>query len=425
MKNPKLCIIFLLFLQSVIYAGDGMKEQIVLTTIQELIHEHGQPFSERIEKGVAQVATLWQDVDGTPEEFQEFCKTNFIANEQELYDTFLRFDKNLEAIYGHNLEIGRTLSEPLQLEIGDVLPIDYLFAEYDPFAHLRDDLFKTQIAFVALLNFPLYSLQELLALGEKWDRTEWAYTRLAQQFTRRIPANANQALTKAYVKADDYIANYNVYMNNLLDENGDRLFPKGLKLITHWGLRDELKAQYANDDGLKKQQLIFQVMQRIVTQEIPANVINSDKVDWAPISNKVFKNGKEIKSAAENNERYRQLLAVFEAEKQLDPYTPLLPTKIDRRFDGDREIPEKEFEALISAVLKDPVVKDVAALIESRLGRKLQPFDIWYNGFKSRSNINEQKLDEIVTEKYPTVKSFKDDLESILLDLGFSKEMAL
>jgi hypothetical protein len=415
----------LCFLQANVLFGGTVNIETVNATIQQLNNQHGEQYTSRIKKGVTQVAKLWQNVDGSSEDFKSFCNTNFITNEKELFDTFLRFDKNLEAIYGHNLEINRTLSGPIQLEIGDVLPVDYLFAEYDPYAHIRDDLFKTKIAFVALLNFPVYTLKERLSLGEKWDRNQWAFTRLAQQFTRRIPAEANQELTKAYVQADDYIANYNVYMHNLLDENGDRLFPKGLKLITHWGLRDELKGQYANSNGLEKQQLIYQVMLRIVKQEIPAKTINSDKVDWAPVSNDVFQNNKKIKSVSENDERYSQLLAVFKAEKQLDPYTPLLPTKIQRRFDGDREIPEQEFEALISAVLKDPVIKDVAALIESRLGRKLQPFDIWYNGFKPRSTINEQMLDEIVTQKYPTVKAFKSDLENILSDLGFTKERAL
>lgn len=403
--------------------GDIVKENVE-ETINRLVEKHGQAQRDRVTKGVHQVAALWQDSDGSAEEFQSFCLTHFVADEKALFETFMRFDKNLEAIYGHSLEINRTLSEPIQLEMGQVLPVDYLFAEYDPFAHIREDLFKTKAAFVALLNFPLYPLEERLAMGPQWSREEWAYTRLAQQFSQRIPADVNQELTRAYVQADDYIANYNIYMDHLVDEQGERLFPEGLKLITHWGLRDELKGQYAKADGLSRQRMIYQVMQRIITQTIPGEVINSDEVDWNPYTNLVLKEGKAISFAAEDNDRYRHLRNVFLAEKKVDPYTPSVPTKIKRRFERDREIPEKEFEALISSVLRAPVFAQVARLIAKRLGRPLEPFDIWYNGFKARGTIDEAELDRIVGQKYPSVEAFKNDLENILSRLGFSDSMA-
>jgi len=56
-------------------------------------------------------------------------------------------------------------------------------------------------------------------------------------------------VTRVGTQADLYIAQYNVWMHHLLDEKGERLFPKGLRLITHWNLRDELKADYADRAG--------------------------------------------------------------------------------------------------------------------------------------------------------------------------------
>ena len=69
-------------------------------------------------------------------------------------------------------------------------------------------------------------------------------------------------------------------------------------------------------------------------------------------------------------------------------------------------------------------MKKVADLISKKLGRRLQPFDIWYNGFKNRSSIEESSLDAITRRKYPTKEAFVDDLPHILQELGFTKEKA-
>jgi hypothetical protein len=66
----------------------------------------------------------------------------------------------------------------------------------------------------------------------------------------------------------------------------------------------------------------------------------------------------------------------------------------------------------------------VARLIQKRLGRELHPFDIWYDGFKARNSIPEEKLDKLVLEKYPTLMSFQNDIPNILKKLGFSTEQS-
>ncbi|MBN1482223.1 hypothetical protein EH223_08195 [candidate division KSB1 bacterium] len=392
--------------------------------VRDLLDQHGAEASERINAGVRQVANFWQETDGSSADFVSFCTDYFIAETEQLQLTFVRFERNFEIVWGHAHEVGRDLSMPLQLEMNPVLPVDYLFAEYDPFAHLQDDMYANKIAFVVLLNFPIATLDEKLAEGATWSRSEWAKARLAETCATRVPAEVSQELAKVYVQADDYIANYNIVMHNLVNEKGDRLFPAGLKLITHWGLRDELKSHYARQNGVPHQQMIYEVMQDIITQDIPRVVINNETVEWNPMQNQVFRDGRKIDFEREPDVRYQKLLSVFKAERSLDAYSPNMPTKIDRRFQRDREIPELEFENLISAVLKAPVAKDVAQLIAQRLDRLLQPFDIWYDGFKGRSSIGESELDKIVSERYSTVQAFQDDLPRILSDLGFSAETA-
>ena len=84
-----------------------------------------------------------------------------------------------------------------------------------------------------------------------------------------------------------------------------------------------------------------------------------------------------------------------------------------------REIPETEFEQLLISIVDAPVAQKVAALIRKRVDRDLEPFDIWYDGFKLRSSLDVEDLDRRVGERYPTPRAFKDDLPFLLRNLGF------
>ena len=89
-------------------------------------------------------------------------------------------------------------------------------------------------------------------------------------------------------EAGQYISQYNIWMYHLLTPQGQRLFPPKMRLLSHWNLRDEIKADYPDkENGLAKQRMIQQVMERIVTQTIPQSVINNPGVDWNPYSNEV------------------------------------------------------------------------------------------------------------------------------------------
>jgi hypothetical protein len=107
-----------------------------------------------------------------------------------------------------------------------------------------------------------------------------------------------------------------------------------------------------------------------------------------------------------------------------DPYSPTAPTLMDRRFEENREIPEKRVAEMFEQVLSSPLVPRVAAVIRQRLGRPLEPFDIWYSGFKTTGAYTEAQLDEITRKKYPSPKAFDDDIPNILEKLGFDRATA-
>ena len=402
-----------------------ISEKSVSEVTKSLLDSIGETQRIRIERGVKQVAQLWQQTDGTNEDFTTFCMENFIADSVQLDVLYKRLEKNFETLSGYFNEIDVTLKEPIQLVGFEESPVDMLFGGYDVRAHMDDDFYANKIAFVTALNFPFYSLDEKTKLGDTWTRKQWAYARMGDRFTSRIPAQVQQHLSQTLTNADSYISNYNIYMGQLVDAKGEKLFPADMKLITHWGLRDELKSDYADKvNGLNKQQLIYEVMKRIIEQSIPSEVINNGKYTWNPVENKIFDSGKELPSKPENDVRYEVLLQNFKANRQIDAYSPNFPTALSRNFDAAMEIPQKDVENLFKSLLSSQQVKEVAAYIKSRLGRDLQPFDIWYNGFKAKGEISEDELTKITSAKYPTPLAVEKDLPNILIKLGWKSEKA-
>ncbi len=255
-------------------------EQALPALKQQLLAKHGEAQRARIERGVNQVASLWRPSDGDASALASFALENFISDPALLKATFEHFEYAEEQIDGYLNEMGRELRHWTDLDVGPILPIDRVFSAWDPSAHVTDDLFDNKAAFVVLLNFPLTTLDERLKMGHAWTRRQWAEARLGQRFSKRVPAEVSQQVSKAYSDGESYIAEYNIWMHHLLDADGRRLFPKGLRLISHWNLRDELKADYADPNALAKQRMIQKVMERIVTQTIPAAVIN---LSWTAV----------------------------------------------------------------------------------------------------------------------------------------------
>jgi hypothetical protein len=408
-----------------------------------LVQKHGQSSRDRAERGVSQVTAYWRGRDGDAATLRAFVEESFVADPKQLDALHQRFSAAFEQIDGHLLEIGRALRSWDELELGPQMEVDQLFAALDVGAHLSEDLFSSKLAFVALLNFAQPDLQEMVAQGPRWSRKQWAEARLTRRFAVRPSGAALQAVAKARADAEAYIAGYNVWMHHVLAQDGNRLFPKGVRLLTHWNLRDQIKADYAEPDrpvALARQRLVREVMERIVTQEIPQAVIDDPRVDWNPATNTVTAappetveteqmkaQGKRppspsISPAREPDTRYAVLFADFRASRQLDADSPMARTEIDRHFQLDDELPEQRVRALLTQVLESPLVPRVAALIQKRLGRPLEPFDIWYDGFIEKQP--EGELSKLTRARYPTADAYKKDIPRLLQGLGFTAEKA-
>jgi hypothetical protein len=475
-------------------AGEGVRapwlDAAQSKTESELVAKYGEGQRERARRGLKQVGEFWRTEDGDQAAFEAFVRANFAGDQATLDTTFARFERPMEQLEGHLQEIGREFRTQADLDLGPMLPLDETFAGFDPGAHVIDDMFHNKLAFVVLLNFPLTTLEQRLNEGQHWTRRQWAEARLAQRFSKRVPAEVNQAIAQAQAEGDHYISEYNIWMYHVVgrpsaigdrpsakaDPAGDqtRLFPKGMRLLSHWNLRDEIKADYdVQQNGLARQRTVQQVMERIVTQTIPEAAINNPQVDWNPWTNEVkpaaekdsdFVPGRQENPSAakagqlrepngtaeavplrgkaevaplqksgneqgrnglnqrEPDTRYAILQNDYLAERKMDPYSPTAPTLMARRFDENREIPEARVRQMLVDIVSSPLVPRVAALIEKRLGRPLEPFDVWYSGFRPKSEYTEAQLDEIVRRRYPTAEAYRKDIPNLLMKLGFSRE---
>ncbi|MEO5822234.1 MAG: hypothetical protein ABIT71_17145 [Vicinamibacteraceae bacterium] len=400
-----------------------------------LVARHGDAERPRITRGVTQVRRAWRAEDGDAAAFRALIESEFLPAGAGLDAAFVRLESALESVDGYFNALGRDLRRGLDLAIGPELPIDGRLGAWDPSSHVTDDLFSTRIAFVVLLNFPRSTLAERLRDGQQWSRRQWAETRLTGRFALRVPAAAQARLADARAAAEGYINGYNLRAHHLLAKDGRRLFRPKLRLLSHWNLRDEIKAAYADADGLDRQRVMVAAMDAIVRQTIPAAVIDNPALDWTPETGAVAVSpvtddaapagaATVASTTREADVRYARWKALFDAERDIDRATPDYPTLIDRKFEVEREIPLAEVERLLRAVLEAPVGARVGGLITARLKRALEPHDIWYAGFKPSAGVSESALDAKTRQRYPTAEAFAADLPRILTDLGFAPERA-
>ena len=373
--------------------------------------------------GVQQAAALWTEKDGTQAEFEQLVADHLCQTDSERYALFESLSRIFEQVYQSADMLTVELLRPTQLtNASEPQESDWIMSGYSPLAHFSDDMFANKLAFITIINFPHYSLEEKNRLGKNWTRLEWAYARMGDVFTTRVPGEVNTRMAQALAEAENYIADYNIYMGNLRTEDGRQLWDNDKILLSHWNLRDELKALYQSNNlesrgqNREKQEMIYQVMQRIVSQTIPAEAINNPSFVWQPYADQTEGN--------EPYTRYQKILDIAHAYFAEDAYCPSAPTSIQRNFEEGVEIPAPELDSLFRALVGSEQVAKVAQIIKERLERDLRPYDIWYDGFKARASLNEDELSAQTRKLYPDAMAFAADMWRLLTKMGFYSEDA-
>ncbi len=390
-------------------------------TVASIVGRHGEGARARAERGVRQVARRWQRSDGDAAAFGAFCEQHFVADPGERRRLLDRFETALEQVGGHLHEMRRTLRRWSDLRGDDFPGVDDLFAKFDPAPDLSDQFYRQQIAFVALLNFARPELPEMLEAGGAWSVDEWAEARIAQAFGVRVPAELNDLARRVGHEANVFVQEFHVPVGRMVDADGRTWFDAGRRLIAHWLVREQIKAGYGREDGVRMQRALAWVMARHVDGSIPRSVMDgSAAAAWDPQRNTL--DGVPASGPPVGPERYRQWLAHRGLAERFDAIHPDHPTAMARKFDLQREIPEAEVERLLVELLEAPVRRDLAALLRRRIGRPLEAFDIYFEDLVEGGDAAE--LDAAVRARFADERDFQRRLPEVLRGLGFSDEDA-
>jgi hypothetical protein len=326
-------------------------------------------------------------------------------------------------IRGHNRELSLALNYPIVTKTRPVTEMDRLFGK----TKLNIDYYKNDLALAIGLNFPYYTTTEKEQLGADWSRKDWAKVRIGDMFDYRSDPDKEPDPIPIPDELRDYTSLYILSMDHMLSADMEILFPEGTRLNSHNGLRDEIKGLYTRDNPLKRQQMISTIVMHIINQTIPECMIGETDFYWEPIANQIFIKEKDkfkkTDFTTEPDNRYKVLHHNMTSKMRQDVKYPEGSTYLSRTFEN-RQLSEEKIVELLESVVSAPEKKEIAGIIEKQLGRKLEPFDIWYSAFQSNSNFNMDKLDEIIRQKYPTPLAFQEDIPQILRRVGFPDDNA-
>ena len=391
--------VFKSFIKEAKAAQGVIADETVQKVQTDLNKIYGEKNSERIAKGTAQIAKNWRKTDGSNEDFVKFCMENFLAD-KDLISNFQVIQQNLALQNGLLAKIRFRFYESKNFTDMKEVRVDQYFRNSMP----GIDPYQGKLAQFIQLNFPAYTFEEKRLKGKNWSRLEWAMVKLGDYYPDRGNSGYKSVSGDEVRDFQNYMGKYFFRMDHICMPDLTYPFKKALTLHSHFGLRDNLKEEYTRQGGFARQELTGKIIEHITQGTVPAEFIGDTATRWNPWTNELFKieAGKAVKIqfASEGTKRYAGLLASFKNRSSEDPSFSKASTVIDRTFENSN-FKAEEVEGLIRSFLSDPVIASVGKLISKRLGRPLQPFDIWYSGFQGQSAFPANKLDSITKSRYP------------------------
>ena len=392
--------------------------------ISALIALHGEPHRTRIERGVRQCARRWTAADGDQQAFESFCRTSFVADAAKLPALLDRLEAAIEKIGGHLYEMRRSLRRWSDLAGEEFPGVDDMLATFDPAPDLSEQLYRQRLAFVALLNLDRADLRSMLAHGANWSTDEWAAVRVAQQFGARIPSALNDRAREVSHRCSRWVSGFHVPVGRLVDASGTRWYDTDRALLTHWLVREEIKAQGTMPHGLPRQRALAHVLARAIDGSIPSDVMERRSAsDWdaarntlggAPVKGDGSRHGEDVMGPV----RYERWIEQFRLAQEFDAHHPEHPTAIARKFELAREMPESDIERLLTDLLDHPARDALSAWLSKRLGRPLEAFDIYFEDVGDATDA--EALNAAVRAKFPDEGAFERALPEVLRGLGFT-----
>ncbi len=388
-----------------------------------LLSRVGEASRERLHRGIRQVSRAWVPADGDSAALQAFIEKHFVADPTDLGRLRTRLEQALESVWGHLYEARRNLRRWSDLRGDEMTGIDDILAMFDPAPDLSEQVYQQKLAFLALLNFPKRDLATMIRDGADWSTNEWVETRIVQAFGPRIPKELSDKARVVGHRCSQFVNDFHIPVEAVVSE-GARFMPAGRRLIAHWLVREEVKAQYGDGPvrGAPRQRSLMHVMRHHIESSVPATVMGgTNTLDWDPAADTL--GGSPVMAAdTVGLVRYERWLDQFHLAREFDRHHPDHPTAMSRKFDLAREVPEAEAEALLISLLEHPARRALASFLRAKIGRPLESFDVYFEDFAEARPAAE--MNAAVTERFKDEKALQAALPDVLRGLGWSAEDA-
>jgi hypothetical protein len=427
MKNRRLTttLICLLILSGISFSQERqpVSAEEIKEIKRELESKHGKEAEPRIEKGVSQLAQIWDFTNSTVDEFRTFCLDNFLS-ESDLQKNFPLISDNLILIGSSLSVIQAKMNEPYAFTDIDELHANRFFSKAIP----SYNAYTSGLAYFIKLNFPVWSLAEKQQMHAGWDRNQWIMSAIGSYYPGKMVVR-NSALGSKQSEFRRYMDTYFFDMERIMDEKGNYPFHERLSLHSHRGFRDNTKEEYTKEGGFARQKLAGDILVKVFTGEVPFRFLSDTSTRWNPFRNELsVLEGRKLKKLrkydTESDKRYEGLKNLFRIEQGVDSVYGDGSTYITRTFER-ASLTVGETEKIIEEFLSTPLTKDVGKLIAKKLDRKLYPFDVWYSGFQEQSFYSAAFLDSLTRARYPYPEALEDDIKNILVKMGFPEEEAI
>ncbi len=316
----------------------------------------------------------------------------------------------------------------VMMQTGPLEPVDSIFADMDPNAHILEDFYRSKLAHCILLNFPLLSLDEKRKLSTtEASRALLAQCRLAEFCQYRVPFEVRALESSAVSQTFQYLGHLMFDLDRIVTDEGRPMMDSPIKVDCHWGLRDQIVLYYQDPAGLSKQKLLAKIWERAILEEAPSEYYDNSTTQWDPVANVMYETGSNLSKPCKAffTGHYARLSGLFEAKKAEDVYSPEMPRFIDRSCEQLREISEQNTRTLLIDFLTNPLLPLCAEHLKKQLKRPLHAFDIVYNQFGLADNTTPNHYDDIVAQRFPTLSHFKAAIPDLLINLGFDPQLSL
>ena len=404
-----------------------ISEKMINKTVTALCGCEKNPDAVVVEQCVRVVSARWIETDGTEDEFHAFCLKHYVGDINKKSQLLEKIQEKIEKIFGFSLSLYWSNAWSVMMQTGPLEPIDSIFAEMDPNAHILEDFYRSKLALVILLNFPLLSLDEKRKLANTAAcRKRLAQCRLAELCQYRIPFEVRALESSAVSQTFQYLGHLMFDLDRVVTHDGRPWADNPIKVDCHWGLRDQIVLHYQDLMGLSKQIVLAKIWERAILEEVPSAYYEDATRHWDPVTNVLFKSdsNESHSNGVFYTGHYARLCELFEAKKSEDVYSPEMPNFIERSCNQQREISESSTRALLINFLTNPLLSLCADYLKKRLKRPLNAFDIVYNQFGLTETVGVDEHDAIVAQRFPTLSHFKAAIPDLLIKLGFDPQLS-